>query len=61
MKKLFKSTTDVWLGGVCGGIAESLNIDPSIVRIVWVVATVASGFVLGVVAYLAAWMILPRK
>ncbi len=58
-KKLYLSDTDKKLGGVCGGIAEYLGIDSTIVRIAWVLlAFVAGSFVL---AYFIAWFIIPRR
>lgn len=55
-KKLTRSTTDKMIGGVCGGLADYLNADPSIVRLAWVVLTLITGIVWGIVLYLA-WMI----
>lgn len=46
------------LGGVCGGLADYLGWDPSLVRILWVVATVTTGGG-GFLAYLALWLLLP--
>ena len=48
------------LAGVCGGVAEYFNMDPSLVRLLWVVLTVVS-FSLGFWVYLIAAIILPRK
>lgn len=47
------------LCGVCGGLAEYLNIDPSIVRILWVILGLCCGA--GLLAYIIAAIILPRK
>ena len=58
MKKLCKSKTDVKICGVCGGIAEYLNIDPNLVRLVAVIAAVAGGC--GLLAYIAAAIIMPE-
>ncbi len=59
-KRLFRSTRDVMISGVCGGIAEFFNIDPSIVRILWVVLSFASGGFLGLIAYIACAILLPK-
>ncbi len=48
------------LGGVCGGIAEYLNVDPTIVRLVWAILTLAS-FGFGILAYILAWAVIPRR
>jgi len=58
-KRLYRSGKDRILGGVCGGIAEYLNVDPTIVRLVWVLFTLAAGS--GLLAYLIAWLIIPRN
>lgn len=58
MKKLFKSTTDKKLCGVCGGIAEYLNIDSTIVRLIWAVLIIFFGT--GLLAYIIAALIIPE-
>ena len=58
-KRLFKSTKNIMVCGVCGGIAEFFGIDPSLVRILWVLLTIV-GVGLGVVAYIACALILPK-
>ncbi len=58
-KKLYKSRTNKKIAGVCGGIAEYLNIDPTIVRLVWVLATLFVGC--GILAYIIALIIMPDQ
>lgn len=58
-KKLYLSETDKKIGGVCGGIAEYFNIDSTLVRLAWVLFIFAGGS--GLLAYLIAWMIMPRR
>ena len=58
-RPLRRSRDDGLLAGVCGGIAARLGVDPTIVRIVFVVLVFVAGT--GVVAYVAAWMFLPRQ
>ena len=59
-RRLTRSVADRKLAGVCGGIAEYFSIDSTVVRLVWAVLTVVPGcIVLGVVAYLVAWFIMP--
>lgn len=58
-KRLFKSTRDVMVSGVCGGLAEYLNLDPSLIRILWVVVSLCS-FGVGLIAYIACAIILPK-
>jgi phage shock protein PspC (stress-responsive transcriptional regulator) len=61
-RRLMRSTTDRKLGGVCGGIAEYFDLDPTVVRVAWAVLTVVpGGIVLGVIGYLVAWVIMPAN
>lgn len=60
MKRLYRSSRNKIIAGVCGGIGEYSGIDPVIVRLVWVILTLVS-FGFGVLAYLIAWMIIPRN
>jgi phage shock protein C len=57
--KLYRSK-DRKIAGVCGGIAEYFDIDPTIVRLGWVFGTVIS-FGAGIVVYVIAWIIVPEK
>ena len=60
-KKLYRSKTDrVWTG-VCGGLAEYLNIDSNFLRLVWVFAVIITGLVPGVLVYFIALAIVPEK
>lgn len=56
-KKLYKSSVNRKLCGVCGGIAEYFNIDPTLVRLVWVIITLMGGA--GILAYIIAAIIIP--
>lgn len=55
---LFRHPTDKMLGGVCGGLGDYLNWDPTLIRILWVAATITTGGG-GLLAYLALWLLLP--
>jgi phage shock protein C len=59
IKRLYRSGREKILGGVCGGIAEYFRMDPSLVRIAWILISLAWG--VGVLAYLIAWIIIPRN
>ena len=59
MKRLYRSKKERILGGVCGGLAEHIDVDPSIIRLVWIVVTLVS-IGLGIIIYLAAWIIVPE-
>lgn len=56
-KRLYKSTKNKMLCGVCGGIAEYFNIDPTLVRLGWVVFCALGGS--GILAYIVAAIIIP--
>ncbi|MFY0408678.1 PspC domain-containing protein [Solicola sp. PLA-1-18] len=58
--RLTRSRDDRWISGVCGGVAERLDIDANLVRAVVVVATLV-GFGSVVVAYLLAWLLMPLE
>lgn len=59
--RLMRSQADRRIAGVCGGLAEYFDVDPTIVRITWVIVSIVCGAVVfGVVAYLIAWFIIPQ-
>ena len=58
-KKLFRSKNNKKICGVCGGLAEYFNMDPTIVRLVAVVLTLAGGC--GILAYIIAAFIIPEN
>lgn len=57
-KRLYKSRNNKMICGVCAGIADYFNIDPSIVRVLWAILALAAGT--GVLAYIACAIILPE-
>lgn len=58
-KKLYKSRDDKKLDGVCAGIGEYFDIDPTLVRLAWVVVTLFGGA--GLLLYIIAAIVIPRK
>lgn len=58
-KRLYRSRTDRMLGGVCGGLGEYLNIDPTLARLFFVLLALGNG--IGLLLYLLAWIVLPRE
>lgn len=60
-KKLYKSKDNVKISGVCAGIAEYCNIDPTLVRLLWAVITIFSAFVAGVLAYIVCACVIPER
>ena len=60
-KQLTLSATNSKIAGVCGCIAEYLDVDPTVVRLIWLVLSIVPGGIVGgVVAYLVAWIIIPK-
>ncbi len=58
-KRLMRSSTDVKIAGVCAGVAEYLDCDVTLVRVLWAVLTIMPVPVLGVVAYIVSWIVMP--
>lgn len=58
-KRLVRSRKNRMIGGVCGGIAEHLGIDPTVVRLIWAVTTLFWGT--GIILYLLAWAVIPEE
>jgi len=61
MKRLYKSEDDKKLSGVCGGIGEYVNVDPTAIRVVYVIITLLTGVLPGIIAYIALAIIMPTK
>ena len=57
MKKMFMRSSNGMLGGVCEGIANYFGIDPTLVRVAWVVGSWFYG--IGILLYIALWLISP--
>ena len=58
-KKLYRVNEGKMLAGVCGGIAEYFNIDPTIIRLGWVLVSFMGGC--GILAYIIALIVMPEK
>ncbi len=56
-KRLYRSRRDAWLGGVAAGIAEYFDIDPVIVRLIWLLMIFIGGS--GLLVYIIAWILIP--
>lgn len=59
MKRLYRSNDEKILAGVCGGIAEYFHIDPTVVRLLWIVLGMMGGG--GIFAYIIAAIIIPKE
>jgi phage shock protein PspC (stress-responsive transcriptional regulator) len=59
-RRLTRSATDRKIAGVCGGLADYFDVDPTVVRVIWaILAIVPGGIVFGVLAYVIGWFIMP--
>ena len=58
IKRLYRSRKDKRIGGVCGGLGEYLSIDPTLIRLIWVLLALSG---VGILAYFIAWIIIPEK
>lgn len=58
-KRLYKSNTDKKLDGVCAGIAEYFGVDPTVIRLAWVLFTCLGGS--GILAYIICMIVFPEK
>ena len=58
-RKLYRSDTDKKIAGICGGLGEYLDIDPTVIRLLWVFAVLCVG--VGILAYIVAAFIIPKK
>jgi phage shock protein C len=60
MKQLYRSKNNRILGGVCAGLGEHLDVDPSVIRLIWAVVSVLS-IGTGIIIYILAWIIIPEE
>ena len=58
-KKLYRSSTDKKLAGVCGGVAKYLNMDPTVIRLLWILVSLFA--FAGVVAYVICAFVMPEE
>jgi phage shock protein C len=59
-RRLTRSVTDSKLAGVCGGLAEYWQVDSTVIRLVWVLLAIFPIPFAAVVAYIVAWIVMPR-
>ena len=60
-RRLYRSDTNKMLSGVCGGIGEYFNIDPTLIRLAWVILSIPTAIFGGLVAYIIAAIIIPTR
>jgi phage shock protein PspC (stress-responsive transcriptional regulator) len=56
-KRLVRSWTDRKIAGVCGGLAEYFDLDPTLLRVIWVLLVLCAGT--GLLAYIVMWIVVP--
>lgn len=60
MKKLYRSSTNKKIAGVCGGLAEYFGIDATVIRVIFIILLLPGGLP-GIIPYLILWVIMPLK
>jgi len=60
-RRLHRSRSNRMLAGVCGGLAEWLGWDPTLVRILYIVLSIASAAFPGILVYLVLWVVMPER
>lgn len=60
-KKLYRSSKDVMIAGVCGGISEYTGMDATVLRLLWVLVVIFTGFFPGILAYIVAAIVMPLE
>lgn len=60
-RRLYRSETNKMISGVCGGIGEYFNIDPTLIRLAWVLISIPTAFFGGLIAYIFAAIIIPVR
>jgi len=58
-KRIYRSETDKKIAGVCGGFAEYFDLDPTIIRVIWLLFLLIGGT--GLLAYIICWIVIPSK
>ncbi|MCL1817147.1 MAG: PspC domain-containing protein [Clostridiales bacterium] len=59
MKRLYRSEKNKMLAGVCGGLGDYFNVDPTLIRLAWVVITIFPSCGFGLIAYIIAAIVVP--
>ena len=58
-EKLYRSRTNRQVAGVCGGLAERFNVDPTLMRVLFIVLAIFGGA--GIILYIAMWIVVPEQ
>lgn len=60
-KKLYRSETNKVFAGIIGGLGEYFDVDPVLLRLIWIVIVVFTGFIPGILVYIIALFLIPRR
>lgn len=60
-KRLMRPRSNRKIAGVCAGLAEYFDLDVTLVRVLWLVVTIFSAVVFGIVGYIVAWIVMPEE
>ena len=60
-KRLYRSKDNKIFAGICGGVGEYFDLDPSLIRLVWLLVVVFTGFAPGILTYIIAMFVIPKK
>ncbi len=60
MKQLRRSRKNRMIGGVCGGLAEYFDMDPTLVRVLYVIGSILSAAFPGTLVYIIMWLVMPE-
>lgn len=61
MKKLYRSKENRVFAGIIGGLGEYFEVDPVLLRVLWLLVVIFTGFVPGLIAYIIAFFIIPER
>ena len=61
IKRLYLSSKDKKLAGVCGGIGEYFGVDSTLIRLAWIVLTILTAIIPGIIGYIIAAMVIPSE
>lgn len=61
MKRLYRSRKDEKIAGICGGLGEFFNIDPTLIRLLVIFVTIATGIFPMIFTYIIAWVVIPQE
>lgn len=60
-KRLVRPRSNRKIAGVCAGLAEYFDLDVTLVRVLWLLVTIFSAIIFGIVGYIVAWIVMPEE